>query len=56
MPVLPTPPFRRWRKGAKGEDARLFLSIQNLLDEDYEEEYGYPMPGITFMAGFRASF
>ncbi len=43
-------------RGEKGQESRIFLAIQNLLDEDYEEEYGYPMPGITFMVGLSAKF
>jgi iron complex outermembrane receptor protein len=39
-----------------GGESRLVVSVQNLLDEDYEEEYGYPMPGITFMIGLSADF
>ena len=34
----------------------LRLTGQNLTDEDYEEEEGYPMPGATFIAGVRLEF
>ncbi len=43
-------------RGKKGQESRVFVSVENLLDEDYEEEYGYPMPGITFVFGLIASF
>ena len=32
---------------------RLNLSIENLLDKDYEINAGYPMPGMTLTAGLR---
>jgi iron complex outermembrane receptor protein len=31
----------------------LFLSGNNLLNSTYETNYGYPMPGISWMVGFR---
>ncbi|GBC63335.1 TonB-dependent receptor [Desulfonema ishimotonii] len=34
----------------------LLLSAANLLDEDYEEEEGYPMAGATVIGGVRVSF
>ena len=34
----------------------LTASASNLLDEDYEEVDGYPMPGTTVLAGIRAEF
>jgi len=43
-------------RGEKGQESRIFVSVQNLLDEDYEEDYGYPMSGITFMVGLSAKF
>jgi len=43
-------------RGEKGQESRVFLAIENLLDERYEEEYGYPMPGITFTVGLSISF
>lgn len=30
---------------------RVLFSVENLLDEEYAEEDGYPMPGVTAMAG-----
>ena len=35
---------------------KAMLSCENLLDEEYEEEDGYPMPGATFMAGLNVTF
>ncbi len=32
------------------------LEVSNLLDELYEEEYGYPQPGRQIMGGIRLSF
>lgn len=32
------------------------LSADNILDEEYEEESGYPMPGSVVMAGIRLKF
>jgi iron complex outermembrane receptor protein len=32
------------------------LSAENLLDQDYEMEAGYPMPGLTIMGGVRFTF
>ena len=34
----------------------VLFSAANLLDQDYELEAGYPMPGATVMAGLRYSF
>jgi iron complex outermembrane receptor protein len=31
--------------------AGLFVSGENLLDEEYQMQYGYPMPGMTFFGG-----
>ncbi|MCK5464000.1 MAG: TonB-dependent receptor [Bacteroidales bacterium] len=28
-----------------------YLAVNNLLDEEYQINYGYPMPGINFMGG-----
>lgn len=33
----------------------LFLSGENLLDVEYQVQYGYPMPGITVFAGINIS-
>lgn len=38
-----------------GKELRVELAIQNLLNQHYVEEYGFPMPGLVFMAGMRAS-
>ena len=33
----------------------LYLRGENLLDQQYQIDYGYPMPGATFNVGVRAS-
>jgi len=43
-------------KDAHERQFRLELAGENLLDEEIVEEYGYPLPGVTFMAGLRAEF
>lgn len=35
---------------------QLLLSVDNILDEDYEESEGYSMPGITTTAGVKVTF
>lgn len=46
--------YRLW------EDRRgkwdILFAAENILDEDYEEEQGYPMPGASVVAGLRAAF
>jgi outer membrane cobalamin receptor len=32
------------------------FSAENILDEDYEEKDGYPMPGATVIGGLRVRF
>ncbi|MGK9477970.1 TonB-dependent receptor [Melioribacter sp. OK-6-Me] len=34
----------------------LYLKINNLLDTEYQTVFGYPMPGINFLAGFTTEF
>jgi iron complex outermembrane receptor protein len=34
----------------------LYLAGNNLLDQDYQINYGYPMPGINFMGGVNLKF
>ncbi|MFP8488965.1 TonB-dependent receptor plug domain-containing protein [Gracilimonas sp. Q87] len=36
-------------------NASLFASLNNLLDADYQEVYGFNTPGVNFKAGFRLS-
>jgi len=36
--------------------ARLGITVENLLDRHYEEEYGYPMPGLTATVNLRMMF
>lgn len=43
-------------RGGKDQEARFILGVQNILNKHYEEEYGFPMPGRTFMAGFNVTF
>ncbi len=35
---------------------RLLASVDNIFDEDYEEEAGYPMPDRTYTVGLSATF
>ncbi|WP_300671877.1 TonB-dependent receptor [Desulfoluna sp.] len=35
---------------------RLMASVDNIFDEDYEEETGYPMPDTTYTVGVSATF
>jgi len=44
-----------YRDNTKRE-VRLELTGENVLDQDIVEEYGYPMPGATWMAGLRVAF
>ncbi len=39
-----------------GKQVRVEVSVQNLLNQHYVEEYGFPMPGMVFMAGMRSTF
>ena len=34
----------------------LFVAGNNLLNQQYEINYGYPMPGINFMGGVNLKF
>lgn len=38
-----------------GAEVRVEISVENLLNQSYMEQYGFPMPGIVFMAGMRAT-
>jgi iron complex outermembrane receptor protein len=38
------------------EFLELFISGNNLLNEQYEINYGYPMAGINFNTGFNVKF
>lgn len=38
------------------EYAEVFVRLENLLDESYEINFGYPMPGTTFMTGVRLRY
>ncbi len=46
-------PFYR---GPHLTEARWELTLDNLLDDHYEEEYGYPMPGLTAITGVTMQF
>ncbi|MGK9369457.1 TonB-dependent receptor [Melioribacter sp. Ez-97] len=37
-------------------NAKLYIKVNNLLDTDYQTVYGYPMPGINFLAGIKTEF
>jgi vitamin B12 transporter len=32
------------------------VKVENILNQDYEEQFGHPMPGINFLAGAKANF
>jgi outer membrane receptor for ferrienterochelin and colicins len=34
----------------------IYLTVYNILDRDYQEEEGYPMPGTSFMTGIKLKF
>jgi outer membrane receptor protein involved in Fe transport len=38
------------------KSGRLYFKIENLLDDSYQEKFGFPAPGITFLAGAKATF
>lgn len=38
------------------ENAQIFVGVENLFDEDYEEIPGYPMPGISTHGGLKLEF
>ncbi len=38
------------------EDWKLYFKIENLLNRSYQEKFGFPAPGITFLAGTKAIF
>jgi iron complex outermembrane receptor protein len=37
-------------------EGKVFVALENLLDEDYEYQPNYPMPGISAMTGLEVSF
>jgi len=44
-----------WRD-SKDRELRFNCALENLLNQHYQEEYGYPMPGFRAMAGFSFKF
>jgi len=44
-----------FRKGSEFQGT-VIAGIENLTDEDYQEIWGYPMPGRTFSVGFELKF
>lgn len=38
------------------KSGEITLTVNNLLDRDYQEEQGYPMPGTSFLAGAKIKF
>jgi outer membrane receptor protein involved in Fe transport len=46
--------YRIWENSWSKWD--VLLSANNILDTDYQESSGYPMPGVTFMGGLKATF
>lgn len=52
---------RRWAFGGKKTRGRakniaLHLKLNNLLDEDYDEAFGFNAPGFNWAVGFRVTF
>ncbi len=45
-------PYEPWRL----RDAEVFVGVNNLLNQQYEYAKGYPMPGLTVLAGLSAKF
>jgi outer membrane receptor protein involved in Fe transport len=43
-------------KGNGGREARWELAVDNILDQHYEEEYGFPTPGLTVFTGLVFQF
>jgi len=43
-------------QGKRGRETRVELTVDNILNDHYEEEYGYPMPGLTVMSGLLMRF
>ncbi len=44
------------RTGESGPEALFRLAVENMLDQEIVEEYGYPYPGTTVMAGVSLVF
>lgn len=40
----------------QGVNSEIYLAVENLTDEDYEYQAGYPMAGISAMAGVKVQF
>lgn len=38
------------------KSGKLYFKIDNLLDDAYQEKFGLPAPGVTFLAGAKATF
>ncbi len=38
------------------KSGRVYCKVENLLDDAYQEKFGFPAPGITFLVGAKASF
>jgi outer membrane cobalamin receptor len=38
------------------EYGEIYLAMENILDLDYEPDYGFPAPGRTFWVGARATY
>jgi outer membrane cobalamin receptor len=48
--------YRFDRKLLHMSESEVFLAINNIFNQNYEYAKGYPMPGITFCAGFSLKF
>ncbi|CAN2040872.1 iron complex outermembrane recepter protein [Candidatus Magnetomoraceae bacterium gMMP-15] len=46
--------YRFWE--TKWSKWKVLLAAENILDQDYEEEEGYPMPGASLIGGIEVSF
>jgi len=38
------------------KSGKLYFKIDNILDDSYQEKFGLPAPGVTFLAGAKATF
>jgi iron complex outermembrane receptor protein len=43
-------------QGKNDREVRWELTLDNILDQHYEEEFGYPHPGMTLLTGVRITF
>lgn len=48
--------YEVFRDSLAMKGGRLYFKIENLFDDAYQEKFGFPAPGITFLAGAKATF